>query len=373
MRRREFITIIGAASVAWPFASRAQQRKTIPRIGVLWHATDAKEEELYLDVLTKAFRDLSYFEGKNIEFDHRFAAEQPERFYALAQALVESTVDVIVAVTGLGAKAAKHATGTIPIVMVTDPDPVGNGLAESLAHPGGNITGLSLMAVDVSSKRLAMFKEVVPNLAQIALVLDPREPLSRGLKAAYEKAAKAVGLKIRAFEATTADEIETTFSAIDRDGFDGAIVVGPTMYKERVRVGTSVMAHKIPTIAGNGDQASYNMLFTYGPDFRDYFRRAASYVDKIVKGAKPGDLPIEQPTRFKLVLLIAPHGAVASRAAKQFPVLRRVWSRCRWWRCCNSQPCPNHIPPLGVAALSCFIAVHAAAVVFFCAGGPSLA
>lgn len=269
---------------------------------MLWHAADANEEGLYLAVLTSAFHDLGYIEGKNIEFDHRFAAEQPERFYALARELAESRVDVIVAVTGLGAKAAKQATRTIPIVIVADPDPVGNGLAESLAHPGGNVTGLSLMTVDVSSKRLSLFKEAVPNLARVALVLDPREPLSRGVKIGYEKAATAIGLQIQAFEATTGDEIETAFSAIARDGFDGAIVIGPTLYKERVRAGTSAMVHKMPTIAGNGDQASYNMLLTYGPDFRDHFRRAALYVDRIVKGAKPGDLPIEQPTRFKLII-----------------------------------------------------------------------
>ena len=146
MRRRTFITLLAGTAAAWPFASRAQQRKAMPRVGVLWHAADAKAEEEYLGALTKAFHELGYFEGKNIELDHRFPAEQPERFRALAQELAESKVDVIVAVTGLGAREAKRATSTIPIVIVADPDPVGNGLAESLAHPGGNVTGLSLMS-----------------------------------------------------------------------------------------------------------------------------------------------------------------------------------------------------------------------------------
>jgi putative ABC transport system substrate-binding protein len=302
MKRRDFIVVLGGTAVAWPFGSRAQQRKTIPRIGVLWHAADAKEEEFYLGVLTKAFHDLGYFEGKNIELDHRFPAERPERFRTLAQELVESKVDVIVGVTGLGAKVAKQATGTIPIVIVLDPDPVGNGLVESLARPGGNVTGLSLMAVDLSGKRLSLFKEAVPKLARVAIVIDPRDPFVRSLGAAYEKAAKAAGLLIQIFEVTTADEIEQAFSAIARNGFDGACVVGPLMYNERARVGTSALAHKVPTIAGNGEQAPYNMLLTYGPDFPDYYRRAVGYVDKILKGAKPGDLPIEQPTRFKLVI-----------------------------------------------------------------------
>ena len=135
MRRREFITLLGGTAAAWPLPSRAQQRKAMPRVGVLWHAANAKEEAEYLGALTKAFHELGYVEGKNIELDHRFPAEQPERFHTLAQELVESKVDMIIAVTGLGAKAAKQATGTIPIVVVADPDPVGNGFAESLGAP----------------------------------------------------------------------------------------------------------------------------------------------------------------------------------------------------------------------------------------------
>jgi putative tryptophan/tyrosine transport system substrate-binding protein len=302
MRRRHFITLLGGAAAAWPFASRAQQRKAIPRVGVLWHAADAEEEAEYLGVLTKAFHDLGYFEGKTIELDHRFPAEQPERFRTLAQELVASKVDVIVAVTGLGAKMAKQATSTIPIVIVADPDPVGNGLVESLARPGGNVTGLSLMVTDLSGKRLALFKEVVPKLVRVAIVIDPRDPFSRGGAVAFEKAAKAAGLLTRIFEATTPDEVEDAFSAIARDGFDGACTVGPPMYIMRARVGASAMAHRVPTLAGSVVKLPYGLLLSYGPDFPDYFRRAVGYVDKILKGAKPSDLPIEQPTRFKLVI-----------------------------------------------------------------------
>ena len=193
----------------------------MPRVGVLWHAANAREEAEYLGALTKAFHELGYVEGKNIELDHRFPAEQPERFHTLAQELVESKVDMIVAVTGLGAKAAKQATGTIPIVLVADPDPVGNGFAQSLARPGSNITGLSLMASDTSSKRLALFKETVPKLARVAVVLDPRDPFSKASGVAYERAAKALGFLIQIFDVTTPDDIERAFSSIARDGFDG--------------------------------------------------------------------------------------------------------------------------------------------------------
>src|SRR6478736_2871444 len=193
MKRREFIALLTSTAAAWPFASRAQQRKAMPRVGVLWHAANAEEEEEYLGALTKAFHELGYFEGRNIEMEHRFPAEQPERYRALAQELAESKVDVIVAVTGFGAREAKRATGTIPIVVVADPDPIGNGLVESLARPGGNVTGLSLMTTDVSGERFALFKEAVPKLARVAVVLDPRDPLSKPAGAANERAAKTAG------------------------------------------------------------------------------------------------------------------------------------------------------------------------------------
>jgi putative ABC transport system substrate-binding protein len=302
MRRREFVTLLGGTAASWPLPSRAQQRKAMPRVGVLWHAANAKQEEEYLGALTKAFHELGYFEGKNIELDHRFPAEQPERFRTLAEELAESKVDVIVAVTGLGAREAKRATGAIPIVIVADPDPVGNGLVESLARPGGNVTGLSLMVIDLSGKRLALFKEIVPKLARVAIVLDPRDAFSKPSIVAIERAAKAAGFLIQTFDVTTSDEIEQAFSAIARDGFDGASAVGPAMYNERAQVGASAMAHKVPTIAANAEQVPYGLLLSYGPDFLDYFRRAVGYVDNILKGAKPGDLPIQQPPRFKLVI-----------------------------------------------------------------------
>ena len=302
MRRREFVMLLGGTAAAWPLPSRAQHRKAMPRVGVLWHAANAKQEEEYLGALTKAFQELGYFEGKNIELHHRFPAERPERFRALAQELAESKVDVIVAVTGLGAKEAKRATATIPIVIVADPDPVGNGLVESLAHPGGNVTGLSLMVTDLSGKRFALLKEIVPKLARVAFVLDPRDAFSKSAVIANGRAAKAAGILIQTFDVTTSDEIEKAFSDIARDGFDAAYVVGPPLYNERVQVGASTIAHKVPTIAGNAEQVPYGLLLSYGPDFLDHFRRAVGYVDKILKGAKPGDLPIQQPTRFKLVI-----------------------------------------------------------------------
>ena len=193
MRRREFIMLLGGTAAAWPLPSRAQHRNAMPRVGVLWHAANAKEEAEYLGALTKAFQELGYFEGKNIELDHRFPAEQPERFRSVAQELAESKVDVIVAVTGFGAREAKRATGNIPIVVVADSDPVGNGLVENLSRPGGNVTGLSLMTIDLSGKRLALFKEAVPKQARVAVVLDPRDPISKIIWVAHKRRRKLRG------------------------------------------------------------------------------------------------------------------------------------------------------------------------------------
>jgi len=302
MQRREIITLLGGVALVWPITALAQQIKKVPRVGVLWHAGSAEEEEVYLSALRKGFRDLGYVEGKNLELENRFPAEQPERFRELALELVESKVDVIVAVAGIGGIEAKKATSTIPIVIATDPDPVGNGLVQSLAHPGGNVTGLSLMIIDLSDKRLSLFKELVPSLSRLAILVDPRDAFSTRIRAGYEKAAKAMGLRAQSVEVTNRDNIDGAFSSIARDGFEGAAIIGPMLLNERVQVGVSALAHKIPTLSGISEMAQRGVLLSYGQDVPDYMHRAAGYVDKILKGAKPADLPIEQPTRFKLVI-----------------------------------------------------------------------
>jgi putative ABC transport system substrate-binding protein len=209
---------------------------------------------------------------------------------------------VIIAVTALGAKEAKQATNTIPVVFVVDPDPVGSGLVESLAHPGGNVTGLSLMAIDVSGKRLGFFKELVPKLSRVAIMVDPRDPTAPRFVAAYEKAARLLGLSTQLVEVTTPDQIEQAFSAIARDGLDGVALAGPFVFNQRVRVGAAALAHKIPTLSGVAEMVPYGLLLSYGQDFPDFFRRAVGYADKILKGAKPADLPVQQPTQFKLAI-----------------------------------------------------------------------
>ena len=304
MRRRQFITLVGGAAAVWPLAARAQRSSNrIPVVGVLWHAGSAEEEDIYLSVLVKAFNDLGYIEGKNIQLEHRFPAENPERFQTMARELVDLKPDAIIAVTAIGAVDVKKLTSTIPIVFVIVADPIGAGLVEGLAHPGGNATGLSLMAADLSGKHLALLKEAVPNLSRVALVVWPAYPFKERIITSYEKAAHDLGISLWPVEISGRDDVEPVFAKMVTDRADGfALTLGPQLFNLRARIGASALAHHLPGICFIGEEVPYGFLMSYGQDFPDYFRRAAAYTDKILKGAKPADLPVEQPTKFKLEL-----------------------------------------------------------------------
>jgi putative tryptophan/tyrosine transport system substrate-binding protein len=304
MRRRQFIKLIGGAAAAWPLAARAQQSTNkVPLVGVLWHAGSAEEEDVYLSVLVKAFNDLGYVEGKNIHLEHRFPAENPDRYRTLGQELIDAKPDAIVAVTVAGAVALKQLTSTIPIVFVLVPDPIASGLVESLARPGGNATGLSLMAVDLSGKRLELLKEAVPNLSRVALLLDLFSPLKERQIKANQTAAEALGISLWPAEISAPDEIEPVFSKIAQDRADAVMrVSGTFLFNERARVGAAALAHRLPIMTYVAEEVPHGFLMSYGQDFPDFVRRGAAYTDRILKGAKPADLPVEQPTKFKLVL-----------------------------------------------------------------------
>jgi putative tryptophan/tyrosine transport system substrate-binding protein len=303
MKRRQFITLIGGAAAAWPLAAHAQQSKDIPTVGVLWHAGSAEEEDVYLSVLLKAFHDLGYVDGKNIHLEQRFPAENPERFRILAQELVGLKPDVIIAVTTLGAVELKRATSTIPIVVTLAYDPIGAGLVESLARPGGNVTGLSLMAIDLSGKRLELLKEAVPHLSRVALLVDPTTTPKQRIIHAHQSAAEAMEISLWPVEISAPDDIEPEFARIVQDRAD-AVVRGPgsMLFNERVRMGTSALKHRLPVMTYIAEEVPHGLLMSYGQDYPDFFRRSVAYTDKILKGAKPADLPVEQPTTFKLVL-----------------------------------------------------------------------
>jgi putative ABC transport system substrate-binding protein len=303
VRRRDFIKVVAGSAAAWPRVARAQRNNKLPIVGVLWHAASAEDEEVYLSVLRKAFNDLGYIEGKNIELEHRFPAEQPDRFRTFARELVENKVDAIIAVSALGAVEAKQATSTIPIVFVIVSDPVGFRLVESLARPGGNATGLSLMTIDLSGKRLALLKEAVPNLSRVALLVDHTDLIRQRTIKANQDAAEALGISLWPAEVGTPDDIEIAFSKIAQDRADGVVLgAGSMLFNERARIGSSALAHRLPALSYIAEMVPHGLLLSYGQDFPDFFRRAAAYTDKLLKGAKPADLPVEQPTKFKLVL-----------------------------------------------------------------------
>jgi putative ABC transport system substrate-binding protein len=302
MRRRDFIAFLVTFTWPWTRSAMAQSGRKIARVGVLWHAGNAEEEREYLNVLVKAFDDLGYIEGKNIEFLHKFPAEQIDRYPILGKELIDSHVDVVIAVSPAGAVTLKRLTSTIPIVFVIMPDPIAAGLVSSLSHPGGNLTGLSLLTVDLSGKFLALLKEAVPNLSSVALFADTQSIVQPQMVPAFTAATKALGLSFRSVVISSPEAIEPAFAQAQSDNVDGVFVAGPTFFTERARVGASALAHGIPTIGFIGEAVPYGVLMSYGQDFPDYFRKAANYADKILRGAKPADLPVEQPTRFKLVI-----------------------------------------------------------------------
>jgi putative tryptophan/tyrosine transport system substrate-binding protein len=305
MKRRTFISLVGGAAAAWSFAARAQQSSNkIPVVGVLWHAGSAEEEDVYFNTLVKTFHDLGYVEGKNIRLEHRFPAENPDRFRTLARELVDEKPDAIIAVTNLGAAELKKATSTIPIVVILSYDPVGMGLIESLARPGGNITGTSLMTIDLSGKRLELLKQAVPNLSRVALLTDPKtDPVRERTIKANRAAAQTLGITLWSIDIAGTEDVEAAFTNIAQEHADGVVLgTGSAMWNMRERIGVSAIAHKLPAVTYVAEEVPYGLLLSYGQDFPDFFRRVAAYTDKILKGGKPADLPVEQPTKFKLVL-----------------------------------------------------------------------
>ncbi len=303
MRRRDFLAAAAAAATMSAPGAWAQRTSTVPRVGVLWHAGSAEEEDVYLSVVKKAFGNLGYVEGKTINLEHRFPAERAELFRSMAQELAASKLDAIIAVTELGARELRSATQTTPIVLVLAPDPVAAGLVDSLPHPGGNITGLSLMSVDLSGKRLALLKEAVPGLARLTLMVDPKDPAAKRVVSSSQTAAKELGLELRVVEVPSPAAIDSALAEFAASGSE-ALLVGPgsMMFNERARIGAFVSAKKIPTEVAVAEMVPFGPILSYGPDFPDYFRRAVAYVDKILKGAKPADLPVEQPSRFLLTI-----------------------------------------------------------------------
>jgi putative tryptophan/tyrosine transport system substrate-binding protein len=242
-------------------------------------------------------------EGQNIKLEERFPAERPDQFAALAQELIDSKPDVLVAVTALGGKELQRRTNAIPIVFVIVADPIAAGFVDGLARPGRNMTGLSLMSIDLSGKRLELLRDVIGKLTRVGLIVDRIDPLSDRFVKSSQAAAKELGILVQWSEAPTPNDIEKAFSTFAGDGVDG-VVIGPgsKIFIQRSYVIAASLKYKLPTIASVGEFVPDGVLMSYGQDFPEFFRLAAGYVDKILRGAKPADLPIQQPTKFKLAI-----------------------------------------------------------------------
>ena len=305
MKRREFITLLGGAAAAWPLAARAQQPGTFRRIGFLYGSIPLTQ--LGSEDLSRAFiqgmLELGYLEGKDFVVEWRSAAGQYERLADLAAELARLKVDVIVTGSAAAVRPAQQATTTIPIVMAYSTDPVGNGFVASLARPGGNTTGLAGSSDDSAPKQLELLTTVMPRLSRVAILTNPHNPNSAAVIKSAQSAAEKVGLVVVPVEARSLEEIEDAFAAIAKQSI-AAVVVGldAAFFVHRQQLAQLALDNRLASMFPVRDYAAAGGLMSYGESLQDFYHRAASFVDKIFKGAKPSDLPIEQPTRFKLVI-----------------------------------------------------------------------
>ena len=270
----------------------------------MWHAASAEEEAVYLAALREGLADLGHVEGRNIVLENRFPAEKSERFISLAVELAKLEPDVLVAVSRPAALAAQRATTTVPIVFSLVPDPVGDKLVESLARPGGNITGLSNMALDLSAKRIELLKDMVGGLSRVALLVNAGDPEgARRYVKQSEAAAAPLGITIEPVEVQGLGEIPHAFSKIDQLKVNGLVGTADSLFTvERKNIIRLAIERRLPVMKHSRQTAQDGALMSYAPSYELIMRRTASYVDKIIKGVKPADLPVEQPTKFELVI-----------------------------------------------------------------------
>jgi putative ABC transport system substrate-binding protein len=302
IQRRDFVTLLGGAA-AWPLAARAQEKRRIPKVGVLWHAASAEEEGPLFSALVEGIRALGYIDGQNIILEHRFPNEMPERFKSMAAELVSLNVDVLVSSGNNAAPYAKKATATIPVVAMFITDPVGIGLVKSLARPEGNVTGLSIFTSELIGKRLQFLKEAIPGLSRVAQLVNPLAGISRFYTELTLTAAAQLGLEVERFEARSRDELAPAFEAMARAGMQAVLTNADGLsYAQREPIGQLALKTRLPAAVWSRETLVPGTFLSYGTDSMVVCRRAAVYVDKILKGAKPSELPVEQPTKFEFLI-----------------------------------------------------------------------
>ncbi|HZA01022.1 MAG TPA: ABC transporter substrate-binding protein [Hyphomicrobiaceae bacterium] len=301
MTRRAFILALGGAAAAWPLAARAQQTGKLPTIGYLG-ATTRSAESQRVDALVERLREFGWIESRNLTVEYRYAEGRSERYAEVAAEFVRLNVDVIVTYGTPAVAATKQATPAIPIVFAVAGDPVGSGLVASLARPGGNVTGLSLQKTDIADKRLELLREVVPSLRRLAVMANAGNPVPLLEMREVEATARRLGHEVATFEIRRAEDIVPAFDAL-KDRADALYLCGdPLVDTNRIRIITLALGAQLPSMSDFPEYVEAGGLMSYGPNFPDLFRRAAGYVDKILRGTKPGDIPVEQPTKFYLVI-----------------------------------------------------------------------
>ena len=298
MKRREFITLLGGAAAAWPVAVRAQHGKTLPTIGFLGASTSSNWTH-WTTAFVRRLGELGWIEGRTVAIDYRWAEGRSERLAEIAAEFVRLKVDVIVTV-GSGALAAKQITSAIPIVFAAATDPLGGGLVASLARPGGNATGLSMQASDAVGKRLELLRELLPDLRRLAIIANGDNPQAVQEIAEVRAAARTLRLDVDVLEIRRAEDIAGTFPALKSGSQALYVCADPLVNANHARINTLALGARLPTLHAIRDFLAGGLV-SYGPSAVHLFRRAADYVDKILRGAKPGDLPVEQPTKFDLV------------------------------------------------------------------------
>ena len=303
IRRREFIFALGGAATVWPLGAPAQNKRRIPKVGVLWHAGSAEEEGPLFTTLVEGFRKLGYVDGQTIILEHRFPNEMPERFRSMAAELVALKVDVLMSSGNNAAPYAKNATATIPVVAMLITDPVGTKLIDSIARPGGNVTGLSLFSSELIGKRLQLLKEAVPSVSRVAQLVNPLAQISRLYVDLTKMAADQLGLTVERFEAGSHDELEPAFTAMAKADMQAVLTNSDGLaYAQRELIGQLALKKRLAAAVYVREVLTPGTLLSYGPDILEICRRATVYVDRILEGERPGELPVEQPTKFQFVI-----------------------------------------------------------------------
>ena len=324
MRRREFITFISGAVATWPLAAHTQQATKIPQIGILSLGRGDKSDASLttLDAFTPALQELGYTEGRNIAFDRKFADGDANKLSGLAQELVERRVDAIVALATPAVRAAKRATSAIPIVGIAMADPVQDELASSLARPGGNVTGTTFLGPELVSKRLQLLKEIVPGLSRVVVLWHPRaygERTMAGMLKEIESAAESLGTRLQLVPAASPADLDSAFAAMAKERTDGLIVFpSPMLFSQYSRIVTFAADNRLPAMYAAREGVELGGLVSYGVNLPDLSRATAIYLDKILKGAKPAELPIQQPTKFELVINLKTARALGLTISRDF-------------------------------------------------------